>query len=273
MEVPTQPGIYENLPFQIYVQIDAVNASYLKLLSEVPAKAKLPDKDSKDKRFGRAVHAYVLEGKSTFFREFAVAGKVDKRTKEGKAKWAEFERQSEGKTVLDSSDYGIIMMMNDAVEAHPFAGKLLHQGRSEVTVVWRDVETGLLCKCRPDRIPANTEGVFLDLKSTKNAGEFIFRRDCVHYKYYNSAAWYMEGLGIATGKLYTDFAFIAVEKEPPYRVEVYTLEDKFLARGYDENHHWLAKEKEYREQNFWPHYKNPGAIELFKPQYLEGEFE
>jgi hypothetical protein len=81
----------------------------------------------------------------------------------------------------------------------------------------------------------------------------------------------MEGFAMAKNALFKDlvFAFIAVEKEPPYRVEVYTLDIDFVQYGWLEFHRLLQIEKECREKNFWPHYVNAGAEELTKPPYVQ----
>ena len=81
----------------------------------------------------------------------------------------------------------------------------------------------------------------------------------------------MEGCFCA-GELETDrFILIAVESELPYRVEVYNLDSDFLGWGYDEFHRLMRLEKKCRDQGIYPHFQNPGIIDLMKPGYLTSQ--
>jgi hypothetical protein len=131
-------------------------------------------------------------------------------------------------------------------------------------------DTGLRCKCRPDRVPAGNKGVILDLKTTRNADKFAFRRDVAALGYAREGGMYLSGFAQATGANYQDliFSLIAVEKEEPYRVEVYTLSVDFIDYGFWEYKRLLQIEAKCRENNFWPNYKEAGAVEIEKPSYL-----
>ena len=261
-----KPGIHLDIPNSIYHGFDAVSNGYLKKLGEVPAKAKIPQPDTPAMLFGRAVHAYVLEGREAFDKEFCVAPKVDKRTTEGKAEWAEFVECNGGKDVVSEDDYYKIRDITDAVKRHPLAVRMLSEGISEVTAIWED--DGLLCKCRPDRIPDGNRGVILDLKTCSDASEVGFSRAVANFGYYRQAAWYIDGVNKAGGKEVDAMAFIAVEKEPPYRTEVYVLGDDFVDFGRSECRRLIDIEKRCRKANFWPHYANPGAADIFKPAWM-----
>ena len=266
-----EQGIY-NISFEEYKALDCINASYLKVLAELPARAQLPWKDTPDMKFGRALHCYVLDGKKEFYNQFAIIGVIDKRTKAGKEQYGAFVMENQGKEIISHLEYGVIIKMHEAIMNHPFAKEIMAEGQPEGTVIWQDEATGLWCKARPDwHVPKY--GAIYDLKTTKNADKWIFRSDMKYRKYWYSAAFYQEGLQIVTGQRYDFFAFIACEKVAPYRVEVYTLPDAYLEAGHRHIHHWLAKEVEYRKDGFWPHYKNPGADELPMDNYLEGEPE
>ena len=160
---------------------------------------------------------------------------------------------------------------NDAILNHPFASRLLKEGISEQTIIWEDTDTGLLCKCRPDRIPDGNKGVILDLKTTRSADEHSFRRDVVNLGYAREAGMYLEGFARSTNAEFKDliFTLIAVEKDEPYRCEVYTLDMDFIDWGWREFKRLLQIEQECRVENFWPNYKNNGATELRKPGYLQ----
>ena len=267
-----EPGIYKDISHKDYHAMkDIISNSYLGRLDKVPAAAKITQEETAAFLFGRAFHCYVLEGIDVYVEQFAIADKVDLRTKAGKEWWATFKENNQHKDVITLDDHETIEKMGNSINAHPFASKLLSEGVPETTLIWQDEETGIMCKARPDHTPDGNKGVLLDLKSTRNASEYAFRSDCVKFGYAREAGIYTEGFARLTGANYKDliFAFIAVEKDPPYRVEVYTLDVDFLDYGVMDFHRLLKIEKECRDNNFWPNYKNAGAQELQKPSFLK----
>ena len=262
-------GIYTDISFDEYLKIDAVSNSYLGRLNKCPANALVETKDTPALLFGRALHCYTLEH-MTFPDKYVIALDVDKRTKEGKKTWAEFQALNVDKSIIDSKDMQKIKDIYFAINKHPFAKELLEKGVSEITVIWTDEETGLKCKCRPDRVPEGVKGILIDLKTTTDASEHAFLRSVVGYGYAKQAAMSMEGIAKATGIEYDHFAFIAVEKEPPFRTEVYTLDIDFLGYGFDQFHRLLKLEKQCRDSGIYNNFQNAGASELFLPAYLKG---
>lgn len=271
-----EPGIYHNIPNAVYHSwTDIVSNSYLGRLSKVPAAAKVPQDETEAMKFGRAFHSYVLEYdnfKNEFVTPEVFPTKPNKRsTQKTIDTYEEWLKSLDGKQAITKDDCETIDKMRDSIMNHPFASKLLAEGISETTLIWQDEETNLLCKARPDRIPKGQKGIVLDLKSTANAAKNALQSDCVKYGYAREGAIYLEGMGRLTGSKYTDliFALIAVEKESPFRCEVYTIEPDFLEWGYGEFHRLLQIEKQCRDANYWPHYNNAGADSIFKPAYLQ----
>lgn len=272
-----ETGIYHNISSKDYhAMTDIVSNSYLGRLAKVPAAAKIPQDETEAMKFGRAFHCFVLEGEEAFNKYFTVIDifptKPNKRsTQKTIDTYNQWLQGLCGQQPVSLDDMQTIHKMHEAVMNHPFASKLLKEGISETTIIWQDEETGLQCKVRPDRIPDGNKGVVLDLKSTTNAARNAFQSDCVKFGYAREGAMYLEGFGRLTGALYQDliFSLIAVEKEEPYRCEVYTLESDFLEYGYGEFHRLLQLEKICRDNNYWPHYQNAGAESLFKPAYVK----
>jgi len=262
-------GIHSDISHKEYHSLPYVSNSYLGRLDKCPAAAKVPQEDTPSLLFGRAFHAFCLEGMESFTRDFAVAPAVDRRTKEGKAIWSKFQEDNEGKDVLSDTDYQKIVDMGGAILRHPFAKELLFKGVSEQTVIWQDPETGIMCKCRPDRIPDGVHGVLIDLKSTRDASEHAFLRSITSYGYARQNAFYSDGINAISGQVIDAFAFIAVEVDPPHRVEVYTLSPEFVEYGRTEYMRLLRIEKECRKSGY-PNYQNAGAVELYLPKYLGG---
>jgi hypothetical protein len=277
-----EQGIYHNISSKDYHAMpEIISNSYLGRLAKVPAAAKIPQDETEAMKFGRAFHCYVLEGQQSFWNEFCIPDsfptKPNRRSTQKTIDTYNLWIASLGdKIPITQGDFDTIQQMQKAVMTHPSASKFLAEGISETTIIWQDEETGLFCKCRPDRIPEGNKGVILDLKSTSNASKNAFQSDCVKFGYAREGAIYLEGFSRIMKAVYMDliFACIAVEKEPPYRTEVYTIETDFLEWGFAEFHRLLQIEKICRDNNFYPHYNCAGVDSLFKPAYLKTwEFE
>jgi len=263
-------GVYADISHDAYhAMMDRVSNSYLSRLDNCPAKARITQDDTPAMAFGRAFHSMILDGAESFNRSFAIAPDMNLRTKDGKEQMAQFAAENAEKTIITQSDNDKIIEMLNAAFRHPFALKLLAQGRSEVSVLWIDPETGIACRCRPDKVPDGNKGVMVDLKSVADASPKAFLNAVLRYGWHREAGVYIEGWNAINGKDSIDsFVLIAVEKEPPYRVEVYVLDDDFLRYGRNEFHRLLNIEKQCREDNFYPHYKSADPVELPLPQWF-----
>lgn len=265
-------GIYPNLSHEEYhAMTDVISNSYLGRLDHCPAAARIPMPETPALAFGRAFHSFTLDGLQSFGRDFAVAPAWDRRTKEGRAAYEAFVKESIGKTVISEEDFKTIEDMFQAIAEHPIAAKLLMEGRSEMSVFWIDEETKLPCKCRPDRIPDGDHGVILDLKTVRNASIHAFTSAVMSFGYAREAGMYIEGFNAVTNAKVDAFVFICVEKEPPYRTEIYTLEDLFLEYGKQEFRRLINLEAECRKNDCWPHWKNEEIRTLYLPNYAGGD--
>ena len=261
---PTPAGIYRLIPSAEYHALNLPSASYLKALNRCPAAAKtgLPPSPALD--FGTAFHA-IMDG--TFEETCAVAPEGDKRTKEGKAAWEQFQAANAGKVVVSASDMAKLYAMRRAVENHPEAGRIVSaSGESELTVIWVEPTSGLLCKSRMDWV---LPGVIVDFKTCCSAESGKFLKSVVDFGYAVQAAFYMDAMA-SVGVAVEDFQFVAVEKDAPHRVEVYSLSQEFLAWGRSEYRRLLQVELSCREANHWPAYKASGVVELGLPAWLKG---
>jgi len=263
------PGIYLDMDEAIYhgLSMEYVSNSYLSRLDKCPANARVPQETTPTLEFGQAVHSYVLEGKAIFDQRFAIAPAVDRRTVDGKEAWNEFIENSPGKVVVKAEDFIKIYGISEAVKCHPFAAELLADGIAETTAIWKDKKTGITCKCRPDWIP-DGHNILVDLKTTKGAGEYEFAKSVSIYKYMNQAAFYSKGYGIASGTQIDSFVFIAVEKEFPFRTEVYVLDPDFVEWGAAENARLLQIEADCRRKGHYNHFVNAGCGEIRMPGYI-----
>ena len=97
---------------------EAISKSRLANMSVCPAYFKWcednPQEPSEDMVLGSAFHKIVLEPE-TFYDEFAVMPNVDRRTTQGKMKYAEFIIEADGKTVITQEQYDTICGMRDSI--------------------------------------------------------------------------------------------------------------------------------------------------------------
>lgn len=282
-------GIYHGIPAKEYHTLPFASNSYLKRLAKCPANAKVEQEDdTKALILGRGAHLITLEGEAAYREEFCILPedaprKPTSRQIEAKKPsietlyacdwWQQFSLMANGKQTISAEDHATLVGVSQAVHAHPFASKLLAQGVSETTVIFdREVcgET-IRCKCRPDRTPAVQMRTLIDLKTCEDASYDGFLRSCLKWGYVTQAAFYLDGYNSQRpdGDEEMDtFCFIAAEKKPPYRVEVYTLDADFVAWGRGEYMRLLAIERQCRNAGSWPAYQNAGADELLMPAWL-----
>ena len=186
-----------------------------------------PKDDTPALILGRAVHKAVLEPE-TFFNEYDLAPKVNKRTKEGKAAIEDHLAYCEScdKEPIDADDYEVIKGMRATIEMAFLTGE------HEKAFFWTDNETGEKCKVKVDCL-AEVEGkkYIVDYKTTDSCEQMAFERSVRKYGYKFQAGMYREGVFQNTFEEY-GFAFVAQEKTAPYAVRVFICSDDFLEEGY-----------------------------------------
>lgn len=167
---------------------------------------------------------------------------------------AQWDKENEGRSILNPDQWKQIHAMRDAVMAHPAANALLTRtpGRAEQSIYWIDTITGTLCRCRPDWM--RDDHLPIDLKTTEDASPEGFARSIAKFRYEVQAAFYLDGIEAATGKRPKNFVFIAVEKKPPYAVGVYVLDAETLEIGLGLYREDLATYTECAKANKWPGY-------------------
>jgi len=232
-----------------YDAIEAIRCSDLKLIGQSPAHYKAnkinPRPTTQAMLFGSLVHALTLEP-DKWREEFIVSPIVDRRTKAGKEKWAEFEEQVGNRTVIESKTLDAADEVSSHILKHPICWALLQGGESEKVIQWE--MNCVPCKARLDLY---RPGWIVDIKTIASAEYTSFMRSCWNYKYHMQAAWYIDGVK-AAGLGECNFVFIAVEKEPPYAVACYTPDTDMIAVGREE---YLANMNTYLEcveNDNWP---------------------
>jgi len=224
------------------------------------------DKDTPALAFGRAFHCRILEP-DRYCYEYIVPPKFDRRTKAGKADAAAWEEEHGHKTTISQEDADTLDRMADAVMAHEDAGLLLLDGEAEVSGYWQDAETLIGCKARYDWLDRES-GIFVDLKTTRNAHPQVFGKDAARFGYYMQAALYADGLAAILGGEWSAY-YIAVEKTPPYAVAVYQIEADEMGYGRDQYREALRRLKALDLAAPPPAY--PGVHKLTPPGWVRAD--
>ena len=264
MTTPTT--IRHDLTNAEYHASPAISKSGLDLIRKAPAlyayRRENPQEQTPAMRLGSLTHTAVLEphlfGPSVIVRPEG----IDRRTSAGKADWAAFEIEADGKEIVTAEEMSKLAAIRDAVHNHPAAAKAL-AGRPtiEQSIFW-DAD-GIACRCRPDAV--TEKGVIVDLKTTRDASPEGFAKSIAQYRYHVQAAFYSDGYKAAFGEAPRGFVFIAVETEPPFLVAVYVASEAMTQRGRIDYQTDLETFRWCRDHNDWPGYSgHPLTIDLPK---------
>lgn len=208
-----------------YNEISAVRNSELGNIEKSWEHYKLGTDRTEAMIFGTAFHMYILE-EPVFWENFIVAPKYDGRTTEGKKIKAQLDEQAlAGKDILRSDDFDTIVKMKTALLSHPMAKNILH--RSENEGAYTATLEGVECKAKLD---LENKGYFFDLKTCQDASFNGFRKSIGTYRYDRQAAFYSD-VAVKNGLPFTGFVFVAIEKEPPYSVGCWMMDEATIDLG------------------------------------------
>ncbi|EBE4008514.1 exodeoxyribonuclease VIII [Salmonella enterica] len=254
-----QPGIYYDIPNEAYHAGPGVSKSQLDDIADTPAiylwrkNAPVDTEKTKTLDTGTAFHCRVLEPEE-FSKRFIIAPEFNRRTSAGKEEEKTFleECARTGRTVLTAEEGRKIELMYQSVMALPLGQWLVESaGYAESSVYWEDPETGILCRCRPDKIIPEFHWI-MDVKTTADIQRF--RTAYYDYRYHVQDAFYSDGYRAQFGEIPT-FVFLVASTTTEcgrYPVEIFMMgEDAKLAgqREYRRNLQTLA---ECLNNDEWP---------------------
>ncbi|WP_339806366.1 PD-(D/E)XK nuclease-like domain-containing protein [uncultured Marinobacter sp.] len=259
-QAPNQPGYYKGLSNEAYHSGPGISKSQLDLVRKSPSLlewSKHAPEDEEKKtalNVGDAVHALLLEP-DRFKSEFAIGPEdAPRNTNKGKAKWAEFEAGLKpGQVVLTAEEARKIQLIYGSVMAHPNARWLIEaEGDAEASIYWEDPDTGLLCRCRPDK-NLISHGWMVDVKTTADMSKFA--RSVYDYRYYVQDPFYSEGFFRHFGEPLQGFLFLVVStsiEAGKYPVRLFCLDPEAKAKGYQEMRDDLASVAECQRTGEFP---------------------
>jgi hypothetical protein len=270
---PPQLGIFDRVPRAVYEAWPAINHSKLKLMVHPPALARhmmdFPPEPSDALDLGHAAHVAILEPER-LTTDFVSAPDIDRRSKEGKLAWKEFqeEQEGQGRLILPADDYQLCLNLRDGLWARDSVAKAILQspGRNERSFGWMDAESGLACKARLDAM-RRWDGwtMVVDVKTARSASAADFARDIAKYHYHTQAAFYLDGL-TALADVPRRWLWLVLEKRPPFLHALYEPEDRLLEQGRRTYREWLAAYKLATETDTWPGYPN-GIVPIDVPRW------
>ena len=244
------PGRIDLPADQYHSDRSAVSKSWLDRIDRSPAHLRAyldgHSEDTPALLLGRLVHTAVLEPDLLSDQFVTKPTDINRRTNAGKAEYAEWEKANAEKSIITDDQMTLATAMRDSVRQNKAARALLTTGDAEQTVVWRNDDTGELCKARADWL---RENVIVDVKTTEDARPDAFSRSIANYRYDVQTSHYEEGFDLR------QFVFIAVEKKPPYAVAVYAADDLIRHRGKQARDRNLRTYAECKASNTWPGYE------------------
>lgn len=215
--------VVKQMPDSEYFALDAVDQTALKkfLVSPLAYADYLMREHEPESQFefGKAAHSMILgSGPEALV-------KPDRRTKDGKARYAELLKLHEGEDIVwvSSDEYEALGLMRDRI------GDYFEDltGLPEVAMIADD--DGLRLKGKADWLPdsPDADGV-LRIRDYKTSAKppTEFPRSCWTYGYHIQAAFYMRLYRMTTD--YTGplgFEFVVQEKTPPYDWKVWKFSE------------------------------------------------
>jgi exodeoxyribonuclease VIII len=208
-----------------------------------------PQEETKALRFGTFVHSAILEP-HTLDDLYATAPDCDRRTKEGKAAWAEFATANAGKTILDYEESAMGHLVASAAR-HTL--KRLGVEFDATEVMYHVDYNGVPLKAAIDGV----SGDYLwDIKTT-GAGEATpagMLKSIRGYRYNLQAYWYRLVYELATGRRPLGFRFLFVEKEPPFACAVCEVGPELMSWAIADFEKAVNLYKECTASRVWPSY-------------------
>ena len=276
-----KPGIYENVPFDKYLSWDAISASRIKLASRSMAHyyAGFVGRETQPMRLGSLVHTGKLEPLSLAERYVVMPQyqfDADNKSKDGapsrskstayyQLRKREFEDVNSDKIVVERTEFDTMRGVVESLSSNVDATRVL-SGLIEVSLVWSDPETGLLCKCRIDalNIDAATIG---DLKTTEDCTRFD--RAIKRWQYDVQMAHYRIGVKETFGIDTTPW-LVPVETVRPFGSMAAPLAPTTIERGEKIRRRRMLKIEQCKKTNNWPGYTSPDSwlvedFEVSKP--------
>lgn len=225
----TAPGWHDGISSDDYHSGEicdgpSISASGLKIIAlDCPAifwaqsalNPKREPKETKALDFGKAAHALTL-GEPSFDAEFVVSPYANFRKDEAKA-W----RDEQTRTIVTDEDLRTIRLMVAELKATPHVGRAFTNGTPERSFFWKDKETGVWLKTRPDWFPDKPgERYIVEYKSAASIKPEKFGYQAFDLGYPIQSALMLDVVEAVTGERPLGIAHAIQMKVPPYLADL-----------------------------------------------------
>ena len=177
-----------------YFRLKSIDQSQLKQFLKNPADwayRRLNDdhKPTDAMKFGTAFHAYLL-GTSDVV---SLPEGESFRSKDNQ-KWRADQLEA-GNIIVSYNDMQLLKRMKEGIEQtslmpeYPDYMEIIEQGTKEQCIEWKDRQTGLMLKAKPDLIPVGTD-YLVDLKTAQKADAESFAKEVINYGYHIQTVFY-----------------------------------------------------------------------------------
>lgn len=232
---------------------------------------------TKAQTFGSTVHMGLLEPKK-FKENFVVEPIFVGRTKDGKettslnatdvkekrAAW--YASLKPGAVVLSEEDLKHFTGIIEKLSGHAELMSMLKGSTNEASGFYRDEETGIKCRFRPDASGLNGD-LFLDFKTVLDCSEDFFERQVDKLGYNFQMAMGSNGMSLINGKIPKYHVFVAAEKIPPYDFAVYFADESVMSVGRKRYRRAINSLGEALRSDKWLAYQDFGIRPLTTPKY------
>jgi hypothetical protein len=280
----SKPGWYRNIPIERYHSAGmcdgpAVSSTDLRTCwSHSPAKmfafwAENPKREertvSNAMLLGGCAH-FLLLGEADFRKKYAAQPEEypDKKTGEMKKwhmgadhckDWVAFH-QAKGFTIVTVKMLDAIVRMAESLRIVTLVKEGLLRGHVETSGFFRDQETGIWLKVRPDVVPSDGPD-FVDLKTAAEVTTVALQSSIYSYGYNQQAALIAE-VCEGFGQPFESFMCLFVETAAPYCARMTPLTDVDLGLGREQNRDCLRRISASIKAGHWP---GPGEDNPLQP--------
>lgn len=212
----------------------------------------------KELNIGTAAHLLLL-GESGFAEKCAVLPPQWSDFKGGAAKEWRAEMWRQGRLVLTQKDIEVIRAVARSMEKDPFIRAGLFNGMTEKSLIWKDEETGVWLKARPDTISADAATI-VDLKTLPSADHHSCQNQIKDYGYHMQLA--LAGMGVEAvlgRKISNDGHIICfAEKKAPNCCNIKVVDAEAIMWGRMLCRRALRKFADCWAKKEWPGYADSG---------------
>lgn len=231
-----------------------------------PARVK---KTSEAMEFGKAAH-YLQLGETEFAKHYVISP-YDTFNSDVSRAW----RDQQARTVIKKKDFDAIGAMAKVMATDPLAARAFRGGKPEQSIIWKDPETGIWLKTRPDWLPH--DDIFVpDFKTSASADPKEFKKRAFALGYDIKEALRVEGIKRVLGRDVVPY-FLVQETKPPHAIATVMLEPPelemagYLARIAIRKLAWALNTGRFPSWGFDWKEKKVKAVEVSSPPWIFNE--